>query len=127
MERIVGLTTFIRFGAVCRTWHWLASTSKQCSYKPVPWLMLSETEGTHVRQFYDISTNEIYELPLPQARGRKILGCAHGWVITVGEGGEFHVLNPLTSIHSTLATGSNARISPAAKSETRAVNITGHS
>lgn len=79
VNRIVGLTPYIRFGSVCRFWRSVASANKCC--KHVPWLMLSEKEDTDLREFYDLSTNEVFQVPLPEARGRKILGSAHGWAL----------------------------------------------
>lgn len=64
--------------------------------------MLSEKEDTDLRKFYDLSTNEVFQVPLPEARGRKILGSAHGWLITVDEDGQFNVLNPLNRMQIAL-------------------------
>lgn len=39
---------------------------------------------------------------MPQAKGRKIIGSAHGWLVTAAEDGEFHVLNPFTGVQIAL-------------------------
>lgn len=57
--------------------------------------MLAEKERSESRDFYDHFTGEVYQLPLPQAKGMKIAGSTHGCLITACEDDTFHLLNPL--------------------------------
>lgn len=96
----VGVATFIRFSAVCKSWYSIASASK--CYKPAPWLMLSEKEGSDLRDFDDHSTGELFQIQPSQAQGMKLVGSAHGWIITSGKDASFHLLNPVSGTHIAL-------------------------
>ncbi|XP_043705369.1 putative F-box protein At5g55150 [Telopea speciosissima] len=57
--------------------------------------MLAEKEDSDNHGFYSLSTQKVYHLNLPEARGRKCWSSC-GWLITLGLDLEFHLLNPFS-------------------------------
>lgn len=107
---VLGVSDLVRFGAVCRSWRALLTESHWFGCGPqlealcnvstlhLPKLMLAETDGSDddTREFFDLATGRTFRLPLPEARQRRICGSNDGWVVTMGEDMEIHLLNPFT-------------------------------
>ncbi|XP_068646319.1 F-box protein At2g26160-like [Aristolochia californica] len=95
--------------AVCREWQSVFSlenyspSSQDCA----PWLMLAEREDSDIRGLFNPSTSEVYDIPLPELWQKKIVGSAHGWVVTIGEDLEIHLYNPLTRVQIKLPPQTN--------------------
>ncbi|XP_051213121.1 F-box protein KIB4-like [Lolium perenne] len=92
----------IRVGAVCPSWH-SAYTSLQSLglYKlsQTPCLLYtSESAGDSSAYLYSLREKRSYKLTLPDPpiHTRCLIGSSHGWLITVDERSEMHLLNPLT-------------------------------
>ncbi|KAK1644489.1 hypothetical protein QYE76_062294 [Lolium multiflorum] len=92
----------IRAGAVCPSWH-SAYTSLQSLelYKlsQTPCLLYtSESAGDSSAYLYSLSEKRSYRLtfPDPPIRTRCLIGSSHGWLVTVDERSEMHLVNPIT-------------------------------
>ncbi|XP_073013893.1 putative F-box protein At3g25750 [Typha latifolia] len=93
---------FVRFGAVCRSWHSAVTKNNYCKTRHMPWLMMAETSPkSKFRRFYSHSEDKIYRFMMPEARERLCFGCPGGWVATVGKDSEVHLVNPF--IKATIA------------------------
>ncbi|KAG9451088.1 hypothetical protein H6P81_011053 [Aristolochia fimbriata] len=97
-KRMANVIDFIRARAVCHYWKSIFTLENYSPSRQVPWLMLAEREDSDVRRFFNPSTSEIYEIPLPEVWHRKIAGSAHGWLVTMGDDREIHLFNPLTRV-----------------------------
>ncbi|XP_042505625.1 uncharacterized protein LOC122082219 [Macadamia integrifolia] len=58
-------------------------------------LLLAIKEDSDSRGFYSLSTKKVYQLNLPEARGRKCFSSC-GWLITLGLDLEIHLFNPFS-------------------------------
>ncbi|XP_077247247.1 putative F-box protein At5g55150 [Tasmannia lanceolata] len=89
----------IRFGAVCSSWydvtkensHWLDFQGQ------FPLMMVPDKERTETRGFYSITKNKLYNIQLPEFHGKWCCGSSMGWVVTVDENANVHLLHPFTS------------------------------
>ncbi|XP_042519326.1 putative F-box protein At5g55150 [Macadamia integrifolia] len=96
-KRLHSVEDIVRFGVVCRSWRAVTIQKRYYSSKlSPPWLMLVENESNENRGFYNISSNRVHHLHLPEAQGRRCWGSPHGWLVTIGIDLEIHLLNPLT-------------------------------
>ncbi|XP_071697851.1 F-box protein SKIP23-like [Rutidosis leptorrhynchoides] len=90
---------YIRFRAVCSSWH--KSTSKTPKHLPsqLPWLMLPQTKNHNSQPFFTLSDNRIHHLNLPEASIiRRRCGSSHGWLVFLEESPLIFVINPLTRV-----------------------------
>ncbi|XP_047052168.1 probable F-box protein At4g22165 [Lolium rigidum] len=91
---------FVRAGAVCRSWR-SAYTSLRSpgQYKLSPCLLhTSESAGDSSACLYSLTERRSYKLTLPEPpiRSRCLIGSSHGWLVTVDERSEMHLVNPIT-------------------------------
>ncbi|KAK1677336.1 hypothetical protein QYE76_038187 [Lolium multiflorum] len=91
-----------RAAAVCPSWQ-SAYTSLQSlglyNLSQTPCLLYtSESDGDSSAYLYSLREKRSYKLTLPDPpiRTRCLIGSSHGWLITVDERSEMHLLNPLT-------------------------------
>ncbi|TYI75392.1 hypothetical protein E1A91_D06G001000v1 [Gossypium mustelinum] len=90
---------YLSFRAVCRGWR--SSTPKTPSHLPpqLPWLMLppSQSYQSHCA-FYDLSTNKLRFLSLPESSNpnKRHCGSSHGWLVVLDESPSILLLNPLS-------------------------------
>src|SRR4051812_6364845 len=92
------LPDYIRFSSVCVSWNSVVS-SKMYRPKPQPpWLLIPDYADADetTSSFFDLSDKKTYKirLPDPPIRRRICIGSSHGWLITVDEILEMHLLNP---------------------------------
>ncbi|XP_008807216.2 F-box protein At1g10110-like [Phoenix dactylifera] len=93
--RLLTVTDFVRFRAVCRSWR--ASVRPSDLQPHLPWLMLQYNPDSDTRQFHCLATGAVYHLSLPEAQGKRVIGANHGWLILVQENTSIiNLLNPLT-------------------------------
>lgn len=61
-------------------------------------LYTSESAGENVACLYSLAEKRTYRLTLPEPpiHRRYLIGSSHGWVITVDERSEMHLVNPIT-------------------------------
>ncbi|XP_043721478.1 putative F-box protein At5g55150 [Telopea speciosissima] len=95
VDQFSAIEDIVHFGAVCRPWRSVSVEKLHFSTIADPWLMLAEKEDSDNRGFYSLSTQKVYHLNLPEARGRKCLS-SNGWLITLGLDLEIHLLNPFS-------------------------------
>lgn len=57
----------------------------------VPWLMIPNASETCCR-FLSILENKIYNLEIPELRGKLLRGCSYGWILIVHGSPEFEKL-----------------------------------
>ncbi|THU67393.1 hypothetical protein C4D60_Mb05t24170 [Musa balbisiana] len=89
---------YIRFGAICKQWNLALELKYRCPPKPQsPWLMLPGESNT-TAEFFSVADNKVYQIPCPKPmiRRRICIGSSHGWLITVDESSNMHLMNPLT-------------------------------
>ncbi|XP_022772597.1 F-box protein SKIP23-like [Durio zibethinus] len=95
-ENVKIYADYIRFRAVCRSWR--SSIPKIPFRLPpqLPWLMLppSQSHGA----FYDLSTNKVRFLSLPESSNptQRHCGSSHGWLIILDESPSILLLNPFS-------------------------------
>ncbi|PSS15736.1 F-box protein [Actinidia chinensis var. chinensis] len=58
--------------------------------------MLSDNQNSDIRSFFGLYRDKVYDLELPEARGRRCWGSPHGWLVTTGSDLKIQLLNPLT-------------------------------
>jgi hypothetical protein len=92
----------IRAGAVCPSWH-SAYTSLQSlglyNLSQTPCLLYtSQSAGDSSAYLYSLREKRSYKLTLPDPpiRTRCLIGSSHGWLVTVDERSEMHLVNPIT-------------------------------
>ncbi|XP_043716750.1 F-box protein At1g10110-like [Telopea speciosissima] len=95
VDQFSAIEDVVHFGAVCRPWRSVLAEKLHFSTIADPWLMLAEKEDNDNRGFYSLSTQKVYNLNLPEARGRKCWSSC-GWLITLGLDLEIHLLNPFS-------------------------------
>lgn len=89
---------YVRFGAVCRSWHQIFLQRNQSSYPMLPWLMLREKVSSNFREFYSPFSGKVFEIQLPVIRGKRCWGSLHGWLVTIGKDVDMHLLNPFSRV-----------------------------
>ncbi|XP_043705358.1 putative F-box protein At5g55150 [Telopea speciosissima] len=94
VDQFSAIEDIAHFGEVCRSWR-SVSVEKWDFSIAAPWLMLAEKEDSDNRGFYSLSTQKVYHLNLPEARGRKCWS-SWGWLITLGLDLEINLLNPFS-------------------------------
>ncbi|KAL5719695.1 hypothetical protein ACHQM5_012440 [Ranunculus cassubicifolius] len=110
-SKLVVYVDRVRFRSVSRSWR-----SAIIPFLRAPWLVLSESDllEKHYaveprmnrnksvpllpRGFVCFGEQKIYEIDLPEAHERKIIGSRGTMLITVGKDGMIHLLNPFTRI-----------------------------
>ncbi|KAE8788928.1 hypothetical protein D1007_36928 [Hordeum vulgare] len=92
----------VRAGSVCSSWHSAYAelrTLGQYNQRQTPCLVYaSESDPDDVLSLYSLAEKKSYKLTLPQPpiRSRYFIGSSHGWLVTVDERSEMHLLNPIT-------------------------------
>lgn len=61
-----------------------------------------QSEDDEYREFFGLSTGEVYKFSLPLLRGRRRAASSHGWLITKRTDLLFHLLNPFTMVQIAL-------------------------
>ncbi|XP_072960189.1 F-box protein SKIP23-like [Typha angustifolia] len=91
--RIVIHADYIRFRAVCTSWHFAVSPRPRHLPPQLPFLIFPENSDT-VHNLYSITENKIYNLKFPDHH--HFLGSSHGWLILQGPSTALSLLNPFT-------------------------------
>ncbi|XP_028105608.1 probable F-box protein At4g22165 [Camellia sinensis] len=94
--RLHAVEDFLSFSFVCHSWRSFYLTKSWTPGPQIPWLMLSDNENSDIRSFFSLYKNKVYELELPEARGRRCWGSPHGWIVIIGSDLEIHLLNPFS-------------------------------
>jgi hypothetical protein len=93
----------MRAASVCTSWRSAYSELRSLAkYKlsQTPCLFYtSESAGENVAFLYSLVEKRAYKLDLPEPpiRSRFLIGSSHGWLVTVDDRSEMHLLNPITS------------------------------
>ncbi|URE17486.1 hypothetical protein MUK42_10406 [Musa troglodytarum] len=94
----LSVSDYIRSRAVCKQWNLASKFEYRRRLKPqAPWLMLSGDNNSTVK-FFSIIERKTYKIrcPQPTIRKRIYVGSCHGWLATLDERCNMHLLNPLT-------------------------------
>ncbi|VAH72079.1 unnamed protein product [Triticum turgidum subsp. durum] len=92
----------VRAASVCSSWHSAYAelrTLGRNKQGQTPCLVYtSESDPDDVLSLYSLAEKRSYKLTLPQPpmRSRYLIGSSHGWLVTVDERSEMHLLNPIT-------------------------------
>ncbi|GLU19648.1 hypothetical protein SLE2022_358850 [Rubroshorea leprosula] len=91
---------YVRFRAVCVSWKSAVPKSPTRLLKqPVPLLMLPfDDERETSRSFYGILEDKVYQIELPETRGKYFCGSSDGWVVIVEKSPALYLFNPLTKV-----------------------------
>ncbi|CAL9126743.1 unnamed protein product [Musa acuminata var. zebrina] len=91
---------YIRVGAVCKQWNFACKLKYHCPTKKPqsPWLVLPGECDTTTIKFFSILEKKTYKIPCPEPmiHRRVYIGSGHGWLVTVDDICNMHLLNPLT-------------------------------
>ncbi|XP_077219028.1 F-box protein SKIP23-like [Tasmannia lanceolata] len=100
LKRLPLIFDHIRFSFVCSSWQQAMVENCGCLLSPrqLPLLMLPDKERSRIRQFFSVSENKLYNIQLPLFNGKWCCGSCMGWLITVDERSNVHLLNPLSRI-----------------------------
>ena len=90
------------FGVVCVAWNSYLPKLPNHQVKQLPWLMHpldNNTEASH--GLFNPIDEKIYEIYLPEARGKMFKGSSFGWIVTVEDihsisPTDMYLINPLT-------------------------------
>ncbi|CAM0880000.1 unnamed protein product [Alopecurus aequalis] len=92
----------VRAGAVCPSWRSAYTSLRSLGQYQLPQtpclLYTSESAGDSVACLYNLNEKRSYKLTLPEPpiRTRRLIGSSHGWLVTVDERSEMHLVNPIT-------------------------------
>ncbi|XP_077239877.1 putative F-box protein At5g55150 [Tasmannia lanceolata] len=70
--------------------HWSVSQHR------LPLLMLPDKERRESRKFFNLFENKLYDIQMPEFHGKWCCGSFKGWVVTVDDSSNIHLLNPLS-------------------------------
>jgi hypothetical protein len=100
---LLKFSDLVRVGSVCSSWNLAYSSlcsfgQLKCSHTPCL-IYTSESAGENVAFLYSLMEKRACKLTLPEPgiQRRYLIGSSHGWLITVDERSEMHLLNPITS------------------------------
>ncbi|XP_077250866.1 F-box protein SKIP23-like [Tasmannia lanceolata] len=98
-DRLPLFIDYIRVGAVCSSWYqFTEENSNWLDFQDqLPLMMLPDKERTETRSFYSITENKVYDIQLSEFHGKWCLVSSKGWVVTIDETNNVHLLNPLTT------------------------------
>lgn len=100
---LLEIPDLVRAGSVCSSWNSAYSSLRstgQYKKQQTPCLFYtSESAGENVTHLYSLADKRAYrlshlELPIHE---RYLIGSSHGWLVTVDEQSEMHLVNPITS------------------------------
>ncbi|KAM3271535.1 hypothetical protein ACQJBY_041999 [Aegilops geniculata] len=92
----------LRAGSVCTSWRsaytQLRNLGKHKLTQTPCLLYTSESAGEHVACLYSLVEKRVYRLtlPLPPLRDRFLIGSSLGFLVTVDDRSEMHLVNPIT-------------------------------
>ncbi|EMS67273.1 F-box only protein 7 [Triticum urartu] len=92
----------VRAGSVCSSWRSTYTSLRslgQYKLQQTPCLLYtSESAGESVACLYSLAEKRSYKLTLPEPpiRTRCLIGSSHGWLVTVDDRSEMHLVNPIT-------------------------------
>ncbi|XP_025825398.1 uncharacterized protein LOC112900819 [Panicum hallii] len=77
-KRTPGIKDYVRLRAVCKSWR-----SFLLPKSTPPWVMLPYDPSSEscTRAFLDVSDGTVYELELPETRGKRCCGSSPGWLV----------------------------------------------
>jgi len=92
----------VRVGSVCSSWRSAYTALRdhgQYKRSQTPCLLYtSESAGKNTVCLYSLGEKRSYKvtLPEPPIRSRFLVGSSHGWLVTVDDRSEMHIVNPIT-------------------------------
>ncbi|XP_062230171.1 F-box protein SKIP23-like [Phragmites australis] len=92
----------VRAGSVCSSWHGAYTSLRDlglCKQQQTPCLLYTaKSAGAGAAGLYSLAEKKPYTLALPDPpiRSRYLIGSAYGWIITVDDRSELHLVNPIT-------------------------------
>ncbi|XP_059643412.1 probable F-box protein At1g44080 [Cornus florida] len=102
LDKLVSLSEYVRFGAVCKPWQSVAmgnkhkfvqnKFSRQVSFLLVP----SRDNSDERRSLYSITHNKLYDFQLRVPYRKRLSGSSYGWLFTVKESLGVILMNPFS-------------------------------
>ncbi|XP_059629222.1 putative F-box protein At3g25750 [Cornus florida] len=102
LDKLVSLSEYVRFGAVCKPWQSVVMDNKlkfiQNKFlRQVPFLMVpSKDNSDERRSLYSITHNKIDDFQLRVPYQKRLSGSSHGWLFTVEETFGVTLINPFS-------------------------------
>ncbi|XP_059627423.1 putative F-box protein At3g25750 [Cornus florida] len=102
LDKLVSLSEFVRFGAVCKPWQSVAMENKlkfvqNKLSRQVPFLMVPTEDNSNVRRsLYSITDNKSYDFQLRVPYKKRLSGSSYGWLFTVEESLGVTLMNPFS-------------------------------
>lgn len=110
LDKLVALSDYVRFGAVCKPWNSIASDHKHkqkrmsLTNQQLPWQLVItlDENGKEKLTLYDFSTSKFsnikLRIPIPEKFNRmeRCQGSSHGWLIFSENLISLMILNPLS-------------------------------
>ncbi|KAM7523867.1 hypothetical protein LguiA_013769 [Lonicera macranthoides] len=87
----------VRFRSVCLSWNSNVPKVPNQQERHLPWLLLSldADKNPYHKGLFNPIDKRVYEFCLPDSQGKIFKGSSHGWVISVEEGINMYIINPL--------------------------------
>ncbi|PIA27539.1 hypothetical protein AQUCO_07600005v1 [Aquilegia coerulea] len=103
---ITQIKDYIRFGAVCRLWRSVYTHNLQWyrTHLPrqLPLLMFSTNDDVKHSFLFSVTENKIYNHPLAIPHNENCRSSTEGWLVTVYNGLEVHLLNPWLTVNNVI-------------------------
>ncbi|KAJ4798958.1 F-box protein (DUF295) [Rhynchospora pubera] len=94
-KRLSDLSDFIRFRAVCKRWHCAAPIADPP--RQLPWVVATRDGLPNTVRFYSLSTGKIYSISFAEAKGKRLLGSSHDYMLAFDpKRRHLTLLNPFT-------------------------------
>ena len=94
-KRLIIYADYVRLRSTCKSLQSMLPKVPNHQLSQVTWLMIPNTSKT-CRRFFSIFKNKIYNLEIPELRGKLLRGSSYGWILMVDGSPEQTLINPLT-------------------------------
>ncbi|BFG35417.1 hypothetical protein CerSpe_216910 [Prunus speciosa] len=101
LEKLIPISDYIRFSAVCKHWQLVALHRKKqhikSCHKQIPMLVIPTIDGTSERRgLYSVTQGKTCSFELNVYYSKRFCGSSHGWLACVDENLVVTLLNPFT-------------------------------
>ncbi|KAM7504541.1 hypothetical protein LguiB_003445 [Lonicera macranthoides] len=112
LDRLVGLSDYVRFGAVCKAWRSIAledrnyrgnnykkkrsSAAETFLDRQLPMLMLPQWDEEKRARFYSVTSKKVLDFDLSFLYRRQFIGSSFGWLISVDTELVITLFNPFS-------------------------------
>ncbi|XP_059627462.1 uncharacterized protein LOC132270295 [Cornus florida] len=101
LDKLVSLSEYVRFGAVCKPWWWALDNKVKfvqyrCSRQVPLWIVPAKDNSNKSRSLYSITHNKLCDFQLRIPYQKRLSGSSHGWLFIVEEPFGVTLINPFS-------------------------------